>query len=344
MDHSFSSPTCLHADGLRGVRPESLPRALSGVRSEFDTPDAGRLSWYDDRPQADSRRPLLLIHSVNAAGSAYDVKPIFEHYRRSRPVYALELPGFGFSERSDRSYTPQLMAGAIQRAVARIRGANRGMAVDAIAVALSCEFLARAAIGDPNSYRTVGFVSPTGFENRALRECRADSTLTKPLLLAVLNWPGWRRSLFSLLTRKSLIRYSLRQARGGKAIDAGLLDYAYATSRPAGAEYAPIQFIAGCLTSADSGRLYRNLRLPVWIARGKRGDFHGYPGLVNLASRPNWTIEVMNTGALPHFEELPDFVDRYESWLADQEWRSHDFDAAAAAGAGAAKIATHCVT
>jgi pimeloyl-ACP methyl ester carboxylesterase len=289
----------------------------SEERFEFATPDAGVLCCYRAGPDGDSTAgPLLLIHSINAAGSAYEVRPLFEHYRQSRSVYALELPGFGGSERSSRRYTPQLMAEAIQHAVDRIRHAHGNVPVDVIALSLSCEFLARAAAASPAGYRTVGFVSPTGFERKSLREGVANSTLGKPALFAALNWRGWRRGIFSLLTRRSVIRFFLRRTWGSKSIDEDLLDHDYAITRAAGAEHAPLHFIAGCLFSADSGSVYRSLKLPVWVVRGVRGDFHGYPGLTHLANSPNWTIEVMNTGALPHFEELQQFVVRYESWLA----------------------------
>ncbi len=82
-----------------------LPPALSGERRTIGS-KAGQLSYYTAGPQA-SGEPLLLIHSINAAGSAYEVLPLYEHYCNSRTVYALDLPGFGFSERGDRElYTP----------------------------------------------------------------------------------------------------------------------------------------------------------------------------------------------------------------------------------------------
>ena len=45
----------------------SLPHAVPGERHELAS-RAGRLSYYADG----SGQPLLLVHSVNAAGSAYD--------------------------------------------------------------------------------------------------------------------------------------------------------------------------------------------------------------------------------------------------------------------------------
>ena len=55
----------------------------------------------------------MLIHSINAAASAYELRPLFMEYRGRRPLYAPDLPGFGFSERGDREYSPALYVAAI---------------------------------------------------------------------------------------------------------------------------------------------------------------------------------------------------------------------------------------
>ena len=88
-----------------------LPKAIAADRDVFFSDHAGKISYYVDREG--SGRPLVLIHSVNAAASAYEMRPLFEHYRLQRPVFAPDLPGYGFSERSPRIYTPQMFAEAI---------------------------------------------------------------------------------------------------------------------------------------------------------------------------------------------------------------------------------------
>jgi pimeloyl-ACP methyl ester carboxylesterase len=156
-----------------------LPPALTGRRVELDSPLAGRLSWYQDGPAgpAGSDPPLLLIHSINAAPSAFEVKPLYDHYKRKRPVYALELPGFGFSERTRRDYTPRLMTDAIHALVAQMRLEHGVAPLDALALSLSAEFLARAAEEAPASFRSIGLVSPTGFDRKQLLEgCAARSS------------------------------------------------------------------------------------------------------------------------------------------------------------------------
>ena len=69
-----------------------LPAAVSGERFEFDSV-AGRLSAY----VAGSSAPLLLVHSINASASAAEVRPLHEHYRATRTVFSIDLPGYGFS-------------------------------------------------------------------------------------------------------------------------------------------------------------------------------------------------------------------------------------------------------
>jgi pimeloyl-ACP methyl ester carboxylesterase len=297
------------------------PPALAGTRHEITPPGVGLVSWYQDAPPdppasnpAASAPPLVLVHSVNAAASAYEVKPLYDHYRRTRPVYALDLPGFGLSDRSRRPYTPRLMTDAILALVAEVRRVHGDVSVDAIALSLSTEFLARAAVESAATFRTLGLVSPTGFTRLRLREGPAGSDLGLPRLHAVMARPSIGRWLFHNLTRRSVIAYFLRRTWGSRNIDLGLLDYDFLLTRPEGAEHAPLRFLTGFLFSGDSGTLYRSLTQPVWVVHGTRGDFVKYPGLREFSGNPRWTIEVLPTGALPHFEMLTEFLQLYEAW------------------------------
>jgi pimeloyl-ACP methyl ester carboxylesterase len=290
-----------------------LPPSVSGTRRDLAS-KAGRLSYYfAGDEQAD---PLLLIHSINAAGSAYEVRPLFEHYRGSRAVYALELPGFGFSSRSDRTYSPRLMTDAIHAMVAEIRRLHGGRPIDVLALSLSSEFLARAASEDPAAYRSIAIVSPTGFSRSAPEDGPAGSTRANPLLKEAVSFPLWGRAFFDLLTSKPSIRYFLEKTWGSKNIDEGLLNYDYLTTHQPGAQHAPFYFVSGFLFSNDIRRIYHALTLPVWMSHGVRGDFTDYSRKKAFGAKPNWTITVFQTGALPHFEQLDEFVGHYDAFLA----------------------------
>jgi hypothetical protein len=287
-----------------------LPAAVSGERFEFDS-EAGRLSAY----VAGSGPPLLLIHSVNAAASAAEVRPLYEHYRGSRRTFALDLPGFGFAERSDRDYTPRLMTDALLAMVAQIRSRCGPAPLDALAVSLSSEFLARAAVLAPAAFRSLALVSPTGFSGARSRRGRPGSTDAMPLLYRALRGPGWGGAVFRALTRPGVIRYFLRRTWGGDDIDEALWRYDVITARQPGAEYAPLAFVSGALFSADIHTVYERIVLPVWMSHGVRGDFTDYRGSALIAGRPNWQVTVFDSGAMPYFERLADFVAAYDAFL-----------------------------
>jgi pimeloyl-ACP methyl ester carboxylesterase len=310
--------------GMTVVTPaQALPPALPGRRRTLELPGFGPVSWYEDEPAACAAPgpPLLLVHSVNAAASAYEMLPLYTHYRRVRPVYAIDLPGYGFSARPDRRYDPRLMTDALHALTAEIRRARAGEPIEALALSLSTEFLARAAVERPADYRCLALVSPTGFGGAQLREGPAGSHYGRPRVLEFLRALGVRRAVFGLLTRRGVIRYFLTRTFGSKTIDPGLLDYDTLTTRPPGAEFAPLHFLAGFLFSRDSGTLYRALEAPVWLVHGERGDFVRYRGLAALADRRNFRYQVFPTGALPYFERPQEFIDGYDAWRSAAEVR-----------------------
>jgi pimeloyl-ACP methyl ester carboxylesterase len=289
---------------------EPLPAALAGDRFEFESA-AGRLAAYVDG----SGPPLLLVHSVNAAASAAEVRPLFEHFRASRTVFALDLPGYGFSDRGDRDYTPRLMTDALHAVVKQVVLRAGPAPIDALAVSLSSEFLARAAVETPERFRSLALVSPTGLRGGQRLRAAPGKTRAMPWLLAALRGPGWGGALFRGLTRPGVIRYFLERTWGSKSIDEALCRYCVATARQPGAEHAPLHFLSGGLFSADIHDVYERLALPVWMPHGVRGDFTDYRGKAFLEARPNWRFTVFPTGAMPYFEVKEDFVAAYGGFL-----------------------------
>ena len=290
-----------------------LPNAVPGERSAIDTP-SGLVSFYRSNGASTAATPLLLIHSINAAGSSYEVRPIFEHYRGDRPVYSVDLPGFGFSERSDRVYSPRLMVDAIRAMVAQIRQEHGGVPIDALALSLSSEFLARAASERPGDYRSLALVSPTGF-NKGAPYLEAGATRARPTFYRILRFPLWDRGFYCLLTSRRSIRYFLERTWGSKNIDEGMLNYDYMTTHQPGARFAPYYFVSGYLFSLDITRVYESLAMPVWLSHGVRGDFQDYSYAEKISRLPNWTVTEFPTGALPHFELPNDFMRRYSAFL-----------------------------
>jgi pimeloyl-ACP methyl ester carboxylesterase len=288
--------------------PPALPGELLSLHGA-----AGPLACYVAGATL-AARPLLLVHSVNAAASAAEVRPLFDHAATRRPVWSFDLPGYGLSDRSDRAYTPRLMTDAVHAVVAEMQRRHGPGAVDALAVSLGCEFLARAAAERADAFHRLALVSPTGFRGLRQRRGAAGSVIGPPWVLRLLQLPGpW---LFRGLTRADVIRYFLRRTWGSKDIDDALWRYDVLATQQPGAVHAPLYFLSAQMFSADITTVYEQLAQPVWLSHGTRGDFTDYRGAAAFAARPNWCITVYpDTGALMYFERPQAFNADLDAFL-----------------------------
>lgn len=286
-----------------------LPPAVSGQRHVVYG-RTGKLSYY----VAGRGKPMLLIHSINAAPSVYEMRPVFEHYRQTRRVYAVDLPGFGFSERSKREYTPRIYTNAVIEMLKEIERDSGQEPVDAMSISLGGEFLARAASEFPHRFRSLALVTPTGFRRGEKLYGEPESVRGNPLVRNVLSFPLWSRAFFDLLNSKPSQRYFLTRLFGSaETVDEGFLAYDYLTAHQPGAQYAPYSFVSGLLFSADLHHVYDALNLPVWIAYGIKGDFSNVEP--QQVTARGWSLQAFPTGGMPYFEQTESFFAAYDEFL-----------------------------
>lgn len=294
----------------------ALPPAIDAERKHFLSHQAGLLNYYADTEG--EGRPLVLIHSINAAGSAFEMRPLFNYYRGSRPVYALDLPGFGFSERSDRPYSPALYARAIlDFLVTQVR-----QPADVIALSLSSEFAAMAALEKPDSFNTLTMISPSGFTDRSKKRASQSASQSgiSNFFLNLFSFPLWSQAFYDLLATPQSIHYFLQQSFVGPVYPA-LADYSYATSHQPGARYAPLYFVSGKLFTPDiRERVYDSLRIPVSVIYD-RDPFVRFDTLEPFVqAHANWySRRISPTLGLPQFEHLTETAQALNDFWGSQE-------------------------
>ncbi len=292
----------------------TLPSPLAATQREISGA-AGRLALYE----AGSGSPVLLIHSINAAATAYEVRPLFERLSSTHRVFAIDLPGYGRSERGERRYDIALFTAAIDDALDEIGKSCGDAPVDLLAVSLACEFAARAAVRRPDRIRTLTLVTPTGLDQRsAALDGAPGQSREVPGVHRVLTWRLWSQSLFNLLSSRASVRYFLKRTWGSPAIDEGLADYCVASATQPGARYAPLSFLCFRLFAADVRSLYARLPMPVWVPHATRGDFRDFSSADFLRSRVNWRFQPFEAGALMYFEMTDAFVAAWRRFLEDQ--------------------------
>ncbi len=281
-----------------------LPKAIDAQRKTYTGRLTSRqISYYADTEPAGV--PLVIVHSINAASSAYEMKPIFDHYRGQRPIYALELPGFGFSERSDKVYSWRLYTDSILEFLTDVVGAP----ADVIALSLGSEFVARAAYEDADLFRSVTMISPSGFtqrENKVASQRASDEGNSNSVYNVLAN-PLWSQAFYDLLATRVSIKYFLQQSFEGEP-DKGLMDYDFLTAHQPGARYAPLYFVSGQLFSPDIQHgIYEKLTTPVLVIYD-RDNFVNFDTLPDVVQQyDNWHSErITTTKGLAHFEKLPE--------------------------------------
>ncbi len=288
-----------------------LPPALNAERREMRDPFAGGLSWYQDR--RGSGRPVVLVHSINAAASAYEMRPTFEGLRGRRPVYALELPGFGFSERAPRAYTPALYAAAIVGFLERL-GVEGG--VHLVALSLSSEFAALAALEHPALVRSLTLISPSGFSapERLQTLQRAQRNGVTARVHDALEGRPWSQATYDALVSRPSIAYFLGQAFDGPFASA-LAEYCFATTHRPGARHAPFAFLSGGLFTPDIlARAYERLALPALVLydRSANVTYDRLPEL--LDGHANWRAERVGPAKdMLHYERPADALRAMET-------------------------------
>ena len=296
-----------------------LIAAVVGERVELQT-RAGRVSFYQSAElqnlsQNVSQTPLLLVHSVNAAASAAEVAPLYNHYRQTRPTYAIDLPGYGFSDRSDRRYTIRMMTDAVLAVLAHIRSQHGNVAMDVLGVSLACEYVARVTIEAPDAVRRIALVSPTGFSGAKRFYGAPGSSRGIAWFYRLASNPAWSSGLFNLLVRPGVVRYFLQRTFGRKQIDEALWRYCVLTAHQPGAKHAPLCFLSAYLFAADINTVYEKLACPVWVSMATRGDFTDYRGRSTVEQRDNWQFELTEGGALPYFEDLAGFISELDTFF-----------------------------
>ena len=291
-------------------RSQPMSEALPAPRHAFLSEQAGHIAYYADVTK--TGRPLVLVHSVNAAAGAHEMRPLFEHYQRQRPLFALDLPGYGFSDRSKRALSPDLFAGVLADFLRRIVREP----ADIVALSLGCEFAARSAQIEPGLVNSLVLISPSGFSQKAsVVQGLAGSHAVGGVTHATLALPVLSQALFDGITTESSIRYYLRKSFVNEP-PAWLLEYAHATAHQPGAKHAPLYFLSGLLFTPDAhANLYPGVQQPVLVIHDEDPyvNFEMLPEVA--AAHANWQVRrITPTLGMPHWEKLDETVAAMETF------------------------------
>ncbi len=209
---------------------------------------------------AGAGQPVLLVHSINAAASSFEMRGPFKGLQDRFQVHAIDLLGFGCSERPARRYSAADYIEIIGETLQRI-----GQPTAIVASTLGAAYSIAAAARWPERVRALVLVCPVGIS------LLADSPgPLSAVSYSVLRGPVGAAIFQGLVTRPSM-RFFLEQQTYGDSSRVTPETFAgfYDAAHQPGAMYAPICFVAGllnCNIAAD----FEKLTQPVLLVWGRK--------------------------------------------------------------------------
>ena len=264
--------------------------------------------WYYDI-EAEGR-PLLFVHSINAAPSAIELKPLFQHFRSYRSVYAPDLPGFGRSTRHVGMMTTSDFAKNISSIIDQMSPSEPP---DVIALSLGCEFVARAVVECGANVRSLTFISPTGFSRRQPPPLQAQKRLRR-----LFDFAGFGRGAFKLLRLERSVRYFYGMNFSG-SVPSELVAYALKTTRQPAAHEMPLQFLSMSLFTPNAvGLLYEKLDVPVLVLFDEDPNVT-FELFEQFEDSPTWQFKRIGPSlGMPQWEHPEETVAAIESFFAER--------------------------
>jgi pimeloyl-ACP methyl ester carboxylesterase len=303
--------------GYSAFRTREIPALPSPFPSDLEfvpSLEAGSIAIHKSGVSPDSNAtPVLLVHSINAAASSYEMSPLFQRVERERAVVAMDLPGFGHSDRPDIKYSPDLMSGAIASVLNTF-----DRPVHIVALSLGSELAARAAIIRPDRVSSLTFISPTGMGRKRRTEEVEESLLDNFVSLRLLG-----QAIFDALITDRAIHYFLGKSFAGE-VDAGMAVFAGLTACQPGARHAPLAFIQGKLFTPNAmSTLYEPLLVPVLVLYDEDPytDFADLPGFTAGGEGIRQAERIPGTKGLPQFEMPELTVDALQRFWKDVDSR-----------------------
>ena len=224
------------------------------------------------------------------------MRPLFERLSTEFSVTALDLPGYGKSDREPIEYDVDLMTSGVVAALEHI-----GRPTHVVALSLGAEFAARAATLRPDLVASLTLISPTGFNG-------ADSAPPEKLG-DVLRMPVVGQALYDGLTTRLSIDYFLAKSFVGD-VDPALSSYGYLTAHQPNARYAPAAFLSGKLfTRRATETLYGAVKAPTLVLFDE-DEYSSFDELAPFtSSHDGWTAQrIEGTKGLPHFDKPEETV------------------------------------
>jgi len=263
----------LLAGGAAGVA--TLAAVNAAVAREAPEPETGALGgeagtypWahgdiFYRQAGGEAAPPVVFLHGVGVGARSFMWRRNFEPLSRDFRAYAVDLLGFGYSDKPAAApYSAGLYVGLITDFLRDVVGRPAAL----VAHSLSAAFAVRAADESPELVSSLVLVSPTGADSLGARPGMRGAAF-----YGLLHSPVLGSSFYNAMTsERSVGDYARNQLFYEKRFATPrLVAHYYAVSHLPGAQYAMTAYVSGFLNT-DISAPFSRLAQPVTLAWGRQ--------------------------------------------------------------------------
>jgi pimeloyl-ACP methyl ester carboxylesterase len=269
--------------------------------------------YYAYYSRAGTGTPLVLLHSIHAAASAHEMRPLVQRFQREtdRPIFALEWLGFGHSDRPEVSYTPELLEDQLEHWLGHSVRGEEG--ADVIGLSLGATYAVELARRRPGLIRSIAAIEPFGLGD----EPSEIGIVWERLLFSV---PGVQRAFYDRITTPDALYEFAKENLFTQefGVPEEFVEFGAETARVEGAARPLDDFLSGRLFPDNVEESYLRIRQPLLVIHGTVQDrrMESYTELPTIAARSNTTVVALPTGALPHWERAGEVFERIHEFLS----------------------------
>jgi len=296
----------------------AVPAAINAViayrSSPMEQPLPGDIAYYDwihgrvAFYRLGQGPPLLLVHHPSAGGSAWEWRKVFPELANRYTVYALDLLGFGLSEKPNLDYTGPLLAELIHDFLEDVIGQR----AEAVGSGLGAAYLVNVAVRRPELLDHLVLANPTGTTNTA-------SPMVEQTEYAVLRSPVLGTTLYNYFVSMGVIRRELTEHiyHDPTMVTPEMVCHLYSAAHQPGSQYSTAAYISGRL-DVPMRMAFTALKQPVLLVWGAQAHYTPEEDAADLLFRaPHARLTVFdNCGMLPHDEQAGLFIRTAYDFLA----------------------------
>src|SRR6478672_9629687 len=296
-----------------GAGMAALAAVNAAIRRNVHDPDDSALggsarffSWkhgrifYKESGLRNPGVPILFVHGIGAGVSSFMWRKNFDPLSQSFRVYALDLLGFGFSDKPAAArYAADLYVELISDFIREVVGGK----VNLIASSLSASYAVRVADEHPELVRALILNAPAGYDSHTSRPGMAGAAF-----YGLLQSPVLGTSFYNVMASERSIRDYARDHLfyDHHRVSDRLVANLYATSHQAGAQHAIAAFVSGYLNT-DTQSPFSRLTQPVVLVCGKQDFTTSFDSVLALLElNPRATLEVFDYCRMMPEQEQPE--------------------------------------